>query len=323
LARLYDSPQAQVQPLKSSDLVGVDAVSEYRSAAWLSGVKRELAALSFDFPSKAGDVESELICSQEDDFRCDFRSDLERLCAWSEDHHWPRLEVGELKVSVSTDHPISKSLVPAWYGRTGYMEFPAWRVARRQAAITHELVHVFFPNGNRLLAEGLAVYLQAALGGNPAFPNFGEPLHRLAHEAIAEMIMEVSRNGPRHPGSVCLPQLDGIATPGPLVLAVGQTVYGEDKRGQARLYPIAGSFVEFLIESRGLDAFRAISARTPLVPLTLRAGAHRRWEDVYGVSLPQLEAEWLGLLRKLVPIATELQANFTSRSTVGRENSRA
>ncbi len=41
------------------------------------------------------------------------------------------------------------------------MEFPAWRVNAGKAAILHELAHVFFPNGNRFLAEGLAVYLQA------------------------------------------------------------------------------------------------------------------------------------------------------------------
>jgi hypothetical protein len=33
------------------------------------------------------------------------------------------------------------------------MEFPAWRVMAGEAAIMHELVHVYFPNGNRLLAE--------------------------------------------------------------------------------------------------------------------------------------------------------------------------
>jgi hypothetical protein len=90
--------------------------------------------------------------------------------------------VPELRVVVSDQYQISKSLVPAWSGRAGQMEFPSRRVIAREAAIAHELIHVFFPNGNRFLAEGLAVYVQTAIGGNPAFPNFGKPLHELVRE---------------------------------------------------------------------------------------------------------------------------------------------
>ena len=56
------------------------------------------------------------------------------------------------------------------------MEFPAWRVLARKAAILHELVHVFFPSGNRFLAEGLAVHLQAEIGGNPVTRSSGRRL---------------------------------------------------------------------------------------------------------------------------------------------------
>ncbi len=51
-------------------------------------------------------------------------------------------------------------------------EFPANRVAAGEAAVAHELVHVFFPNANRMLAEGLAVHLHQCVAPNPAFPNF-------------------------------------------------------------------------------------------------------------------------------------------------------
>jgi len=104
------------------------------------------------------------------------------------------------------------------------MEFPSWRVASRKAAIAHELVHVFFPSGNRFLAEGLAVYLQAEIGGNPAFPNFGRPLHELARKLLREMIPSFS---PGHPDSLAqlhLADLDAIATPSPLELKVSQEV---------------------------------------------------------------------------------------------------
>ena len=67
---------------------------------------------------------------------------------------------------------MSGLAIPAgWNSRSGEL-FPATRL------IAHELAHVLFPNGNRFLAEGLAVYLQAAIGGKPEFPNFGRSLHQ-------------------------------------------------------------------------------------------------------------------------------------------------
>ena len=176
------------------------------------------------------------------------------------------------------------------------MEFPSWRVASRKAAIAHELVHVFFPSGNRFLAEGLAVYLQAEIGGNPAFPNFGRPLHELARELLHEMIPAFS---PGHPDSLAqlhLADLDAIATPGPLELKVGGDLYGEEPRGQARIYPLAGSFVQFLIETRGLEQFRVLYGRTPLAPFEQAAGSRERWFDVYGLSFTALESEWKSLI---------------------------
>ena len=174
--------------------------------------------------------------------------------------------------------------------------FRRWRVASRKAAIAHELVHVFFPSGNRFLAEGLAVYLQAEIGGNPAFPNFGRPLHELARELLHEMIPAFS---PGHPDSLAqlhLADLDAIATPGPLELKVGGDLYGEEPRGQARIYPLAGSFVQFLIETRGLEQFRVLYGRTPLVPFEQAAGSRERWFDVYGLSFTALEGEWKSLI---------------------------
>ncbi len=131
--------------------------------------------------------------------------------------------------------------MPAWPGGAGQMEFPAWRVNAGKAAILHELADVFFPNGNRFLAEGLAVYLQAGIGGNPAFPNFGRPLHEAAGECLQDM--PAGGLSADKPGleQLHLADLDAIATPSPLTLRVGREVYGEDKRGQAFLYAIAGS----------------------------------------------------------------------------------
>ncbi len=50
---------------------------------------------------------------------------------------------------------------------------PLRRARDSTGALLHEIVHIYAPNNNRFLAEGLAVYLHAKLAGNPAFPNFG------------------------------------------------------------------------------------------------------------------------------------------------------
>lgn len=239
------------------------------------------------------------------DFEADFARDLARLATWAAEHDWAPLVVPRLRVVVSQRYRISKSLVPAWYGRAGHMEFPAWRVAARKAAIAHELVHVFFPNANRFLAEGLAVYLQSEIGGNPAFPNFGRPLHELARANVLAMAPGFAQGGPRSLDNIVLGQLDAIATPSPLELQVGTDFYGEEPRGQARIYPLAGSIVQFLIETRGMTAFRTLYSRTPLVPLRRNAGSPDRWSEAYGRSLADIEHEWKSLIVRCDAMTTE------------------
>jgi hypothetical protein len=240
---------------------------------------------------------------QQNEFRLDFCREIARLDQWTADRQWLPSAVAELHVAISDRYKISKSLVPAWFSRAGHMEFPAWRVIARKAAITHELAHVFFPNGNRFLAEGLAVYLQAEIGGNPAFPNFGRPLHKLVSELLQEIVPEFSSGDPQSLDCLHLAELDKIATPSPLTLKIRQDFYGEEPRGQACIYPIAGSFVQFLIETHGMEKFRALYQQTPLVPLTQSAGTPDRWQDIYGLSLVDLENEWKSLIAGCRPAA--------------------
>jgi hypothetical protein len=175
------------------------------------------------------------------------------------------------------------------------MEFPTGRVVTRMAAIAHELIHVFFPNANRFLAEGLAVYLQARIGGNPAFPNFGRPLHTLARDRLCEMVPAFTLGDTKSLDKIHLADLDEIATPNPLTLQVGQDFHGEEPRGQALIYPIAGSFVQFLIEIHGMKKFRALYMRTPLVPFERTPGLADRW-NIYERLLADLEFEWKSLM---------------------------
>src|SRR5262249_53879857 len=104
--------------------------------------------------------------AQQEQFVADFCTEAASLKTWSRGVNWAPAPCQDLQVFVSDDYRISRSLVPASVGRRGRMEFPAWKAVAGEAAIAHELVHVYFPNGNRLLAEGLAVFLQAEIGGN-------------------------------------------------------------------------------------------------------------------------------------------------------------
>jgi hypothetical protein len=246
----------------------------------------------FNFDISDHDTRQSFAEARKLEFKSDFNRELDRLQAWALAHRWDPLQVPGFRVTVSDKYWISKALFPAWSGRLGHMEFPTRRVGARTAAIAHELTHVFFPNGNRFLAEGLAVYIQAEIGGNPAFPNFGRPLHELAGERLQDMIPELSHRSWEGLDKVHLDKLDEIPTPNPLVLEVGNNFYGEEPRGQGSIYPIAGSFIQFLIETKGLDKFRDLYSLTPLVPLSLNAGLTDRWRGVYDAPLGELAQEW-------------------------------
>jgi hypothetical protein len=231
------------------------------------------------------------------EFRASLYREIKRLEQWAADLNWPAV-VPDLQVVVSDQYTISKSLVPAWSGRAGHMEFPVRRIVAGEAAIMHELVHTLFPNGNRFLAEGLAVYLQAAIGGNPAFPNFGTPLHEQAGRLFLETAAPDSANSwlaRQRLEGLDLARLDALATPSRLRLTQAG-IDGEQHLGAAFTYPIAGSFLQFLIDTRGMDAFRELYTLTPFVPHVQSAGSPERWLGIYGVSLGGLEAEWKSII---------------------------
>src|ERR1700722_5772968 len=234
--------------------------------------------------------------AQRTGFESRFYRELENVRAWSAQANWKQILLPNLQVLVSPEYEISRALVHVWAGRGGRMEFPASRVLSCKAAITHELVHVLFPNGNRFLAEGLAVHLQAVIGGNPAFPNFGKPLHDRARELLQEMIPGFLDGDPKSLEQLHLSELDEIATPNPFALRVGQEFYGEEPRGQARIYSIVGSFVQFLIETRGTEKFGTLYEQTSLLPSARNAGASDRWRNVYDFSLVDLEDEWKSMI---------------------------
>jgi hypothetical protein len=151
------------------------------------------------------------------------------------------------------------------------MIFGAKRVNAGEAATVHEMIHVYAPNANRFLAEGLAVYGHDLLGGPPAYPNFGKSLDALAARSVNREVAIA---------------LERTPMPNPL-----ETV---SKEGEA----IAGSFVKFLIERHGMDKFRTLYALTPLVPMQRDPGAPARWQQIYGESFESIVNVWLTALQK-------------------------
>ena len=165
-----------------------------------------------------------------------------------------------IRIHVSSTYRISRALVPAHQGDRGFMEMPLRRVRDNSGALLHEIVHVYAPNPNRFLAEGLAVYLHATLAGNPAFPNFGADLGRAAGRSLSAVSS--------------LAALNDVRTPRPLGTVLEETT----------AYTLAGSFVGFLIETHGLAPFRRL----------YETGDYER---VYQRPLAVLEKDWRASLR--------------------------
>jgi len=164
-----------------------------------------------------------------------------------------------IRIHVSSAYRIARSLVPN-QGNPGYIEMPLGRVRDNRGALLHEIVHNYAPNSNRFLQEGLAVYLQDRMGGNPAFPNFGENLRVLARDQISSV--------------TSLARLNNVRFPQPL-----STVMPE-----RTAYILAGSFVGFLIEKYGLAQFKSLYQTED-------------YGKVHGKSFEILEKEWRSALQ--------------------------
>jgi hypothetical protein len=151
---------------------------------------------------------------QKEAFKKSFCREIANIERWAAQNKWPvRSDLPNLVVHVSGQYRLARSLVPIWKGHAGFMEFPAFRVAVGDANILHELVHIYFPNSNRMLAEGLAVHLQQEIGEGPGYPNFGEDLHLMMRcKLTSELRTELKE--------IHLGGLDKITTPTALTMRV-------------------------------------------------------------------------------------------------------
>jgi hypothetical protein len=196
---------------------------------------------------------------------------IQAVCEW-----WGPTYNGPFHIVVNNVLRQSMALVPAWYGKIGYIFFPDSVVYlnrgqnRGRAATVHEVTHVFAPNANRFLAEGLAVYAHEYLKGPPAYPNFGADIKVLAR---------------KYADKADIGSLDNTATPTPLR-------FSSNKLEEREIYVVAGSFVGYLISEFGLSKFRELYALTPLIPGSRSAGDPKRWEEVYGLTIDRLASRW-------------------------------
>jgi len=269
---------------------------------------------SFDFAGRTGQHSYPCVSpAQRTKFQRDFKEQLESIqVALSgykdrDGEGWlpldaalpPRVTSGlyqprsDFHVFISEVYPKSRALVPAWLGQRGWMEFPAHRVVAGEAGITHEIAHVLFPNGNRLLAEGLAVYLQDKLCPRvPVYPNFGDRL-----ETLVADFLRTNFKGNAHPAlwSIDLEGLERISTPDKFRLRLGREPligarpgYPDPPAEEVKvIYAIAGSLVEFLLDNLigddlfTVENFGALYKSTPLRPLERDSGDPERWRSFY------------------------------------------
>jgi hypothetical protein len=265
----------------------------------------------FDFSGQIGDNSYPSVSpEQQKKFQSDFIRNFKRVRDRLSKYKWlsrnavlpPRVISGPFRprsdfhVFVSDSYDLSRSLVPGWQGQRGWMEFPAHRVVVGEATIAHELVHVLFPNGNRMLAEGLAVYLQQKLFPKlQVFPNYSQPLK----ESIRNFLGQTFPDSPS--GALWNMDMDGlqsISTPDDLFMRIGtrpfiggdpaNTNIPPDPRETKFVYSVAGSFVEFLLENpikeNGLLTernFGELYLSTPLRPLERDSGPPERWQKSY------------------------------------------
>ena len=230
---------------------------------------------------------------QKDAFVSAFCREVTNVRNWHANEGWgasPTLP--NLKISVDDKFESSGSLVHMALGEAGRIDFPAHEVEVGQTGIAHELTHLFLPNGNRFLAEGLAVYVQQKIGSNHAMPNFGMPLDQIVREFTCGMhLVEIPRPDLEN---IRFAEADRIATPTLITLRIGVVPYQS-----AYAYAIFGSFVQFLIESQGMDKFRKLYHLTPLKPGERNEGSPDRWATVYGAPLAALEKNWRSRIAKV------------------------
>src|SRR5262249_24244559 len=144
-----------------------------------------------------------------------------------------------------------------------------------QATVAHEIIHVYFPNANRMLAEGIAINVQDETMRNRAYPKFGIPVHEslFCYPKKDNSFPSIQSLLP----TIHLPDLDSIGTPKALTVDLTDEFFDEDRMNLA--YLVSGSFVRYLIETYTMDQFQRLYRTTPFKARYVRRPPMRDKDD--------------------------------------------
>lgn len=152
---------------------------------------------------------------------------------------WGRTWPYAIRIHVSSAVSFPDAVSLNLSGFRGYIQMPVQvqtpSPVGRPSVLLSQMVYVYAPNDNRFLMDGLSGYSQEKLGGY-----LTADLHYLASSHLGEL------------PSTGLTNLNAVRTPAPTWVVL---------RGNQRALTLAASFVRFLIEEYGLEAFRVCMTR--------------------------------------------------------------
>jgi hypothetical protein len=142
--------------------------------------------------------------------------------------------------------------------------------------LAHKLTHAVFPSRDKLIRNMMGIYSENRFGSRKSFPMCG---HQNDH-----WVRALIRLGSYIP----------LASLGPDHGDWGmefrnQRPFVSDRARQHAAYVESGSFGEYLIKTHGIKRMKRLCR--------LARDGGRAWQEVYGLSLKELEAAWLGQLK--------------------------
>jgi len=143
--------------------------------------------------------------------------------------------------------------------------------------LAHKLTSAVFPNPDKLIRNMMGEASEKRFGNPQSFPMCGF--------SNDNWVMALLQTGTYIP----LTKLGPNHTDWGMEIENNVTPKVKDRVKQHASYVEAGSFGEFLIQTYGLEKikqFNSLSRNTP-----------RPWNEIYGISLEQLEAKWLEAVR--------------------------
>ena len=167
----------------------------------------------------------------------------------------------------------------------------------RPQEMVHKLTTAVFPHNDKMIRNIMGVPTEEQLGNLLTFPNCGFPCDDwvLVFLKIKSYI-PLDQLGPGHEAWGMQTSPDGF----PSVF---------DRSRQSRAYAQAGSFGSYLIRTYGIDKMKKFYA--------LSEKKDRPWQEVFGLTLQDLEKNWL---KDLNALESKKAQNISKLSVLFEEN---